>query len=47
MAHVERVGDESTMVEGDLHSLRVGRGVELDGELRAISLKSLGGDLYG
>jgi hypothetical protein len=45
VTHVDRVGDEATVVEVDLDSLAIGRGVELDGELRSISLESLGGDL--
>ena len=45
MAHVERVGDETTVVEVNLDSLGVGRGGELNGELGAIRLESLGGDL--
>lgn len=47
MTHVDRVGDEATVVKVDLDSLGVGRGVELDGECRAISLQGLTGDLNG
>jgi hypothetical protein len=43
VAHVNGVGNESTIVEGNLDSLVVGRCVELDGELGAISLQVLAG----
>jgi hypothetical protein len=43
VTHVNRVGNESTVVEGNLDSLVVGGGGELDGELRAISLEVLAG----
>jgi hypothetical protein len=45
MTHVDGVGDEATVVKVDLDVLGVGRRVELDGELGAISLEGLGGDL--
>jgi hypothetical protein len=45
VAHVDGVGNKTTVVEVDLDSLAVGRGVELDGEVRSISLESFGGDL--
>lgn len=45
VAHVNRVGDETTVVEVDLDSLRVGRGGEPDGEGGSISLEGLGGEL--
>ena len=45
MTHVDGVGDEATVVKIDLDVLGVGRRGELDGELGAISLEGLGGDL--
>jgi hypothetical protein len=45
VTHVDGVGDEATVVKVDLDVLGVGRRVELDGELGAISLEGLGGDL--
>jgi len=43
VTHVNGVGNESTVVEGNLDSLVVGRGGELDGELRAIGFEGLAG----
>src|SRR5690242_4997693 len=45
VTHVDRVGHETTVVEVDLDSLGVGRGVKLDGEGGAIGLEGLGGEL--
>jgi len=45
VTHVNGVGDEATIVKVDLDVLGVGRRIELDGELGAISLEGLGGDL--
>jgi len=41
VTHVERVGDESTVVERNLEVLGVGRHVELDGEGAAVGLEVL------
>jgi hypothetical protein len=45
VTHVDGVSNETTVVEGNLDSLGVGRGGEFDGEGGSIGLKCLVGDL--